>query len=175
MLVEKENSTPLMEEDKLPNLTGKIKTDENGREYIDNPNSPNGREYVYSSGVTNWDIYRKAAQENQTPQSWLQGSPIQYNVADGYDTNMSYESLINPELREDYFAKQQSLLGLIGKGAVRGVSAITAGTLESLGYLVNPNTYRALFGEEIVGDFENQFSKTFRELKESMNDLTDPI
>lgn len=47
MLVEKENSTPLMEEDKLPNLTGKIKTDENGREYIDNPNSPNGREYVY--------------------------------------------------------------------------------------------------------------------------------
>ena len=164
-----------MEEDKLPNLTGKIKTDENGREYIDNPNSPNGREYVYSSGVTNWDIYRKAAQENQTPQSWLQGSPIQYNVADGYDTNMSYESLINPELREDYFAKQQSLLGLIGKGAVRGVSAITAGTLESLGYLVNPNTYRALFGEEIVGDFENQFSKTFRELKESMNDLTDPI
>jgi hypothetical protein len=175
MLVEKENSTPLVEEDKLPNLTGKIKTDENGREYIDNPNSPNGREYVYSSGVTNWDIYRKAAQENQTPQSWLQGSPIQYNVADGYDTNMSYESLINPELREDYFAKQQSLLGLIGKGAVRGVSAITAGTLESLGYLVNPNTYRALFGEEIVGDFENQFSKTFRELKESMNDLTDPI
>jgi len=175
MLVEKENSTPLMEEDKLPNLTGKIKTDENGREYIDNPNSPNGREYVYSSGVTNWDIYRKAAQENQTPQSWLQGSPIQYNVADGYDTNMSYESLINPELREDYFAKQQSLLGLIGKGAVRGVSAITAGTLESLGYLVNPNTYRALFGEEIVGDFENQFSKTFRKLKESMNDLTDPI
>jgi hypothetical protein len=175
MLVEKENSTPLMEEDKLPNLTGKIKTDENGREYIDNPNSPNGREYVYSSGVTNLDIYRKAAQENQTPQSWLQGSPIQYNVADGYDTNMSYESLINPELREDYFAKQQSLLGLIGKGAVRGVSAITAGTLESLGYLVNPNTYRALFGEEIVGDFENQFSKTFRELKESMNDLTDPI
>ena len=164
-----------MEEDKLPNLTGKIKTDENGREYIDNPNSPNGREYVYSSGVTNLDIYRKAAQENQTPQSWLQGSPIQYNVADGYDTNMSYESLINPELREDYFAKQQSLLGLIGKGAVRGVSAITAGTLESLGYLVNPNTYRALFGEEIVGDFENQFSKTFRELKESMNDLTDPI
>lgn len=164
-----------MEEDKLPNLTGKIKTDENGREYIDNPNSPNGREYVYSSGVTNWNIYRKAAQENQTPQSWLQGSPIQYNVADGYDTNMSYESLINPELREDYFAKQQSLLGLIGKGAVRGVSAITAGTLESLGYLVNPNTYRALFGEEIVGDFENQFSKTFRELKESMNDLTDPI
>lgn len=164
-----------MEEDKLPNLTGKIKTDENGREYIDNPNSPNGREYVYSSGVTNWDIYRKAAQENQTPQSWLQGSPIQYNVADGYDTNMSYESLINPELREDYFAKQQSLLGLIGKGAVRGISAITAGTLESLGYLVNPNTYRALFGEEIVGDFENQFSKTFRELKESMNDLTDPI
>lgn len=164
-----------MEEDKLPNLTGKIKTDENGREYIDNPNSPNGREYVYSSGVTNWDIYRKAAQENQTPQSWLQGSPIQYNVADGYDTNMSYESLINPELREDYFAKQQSLLGLIGKGAVRGVSAITAGTLESLGYLVNPNTYRALFGKEIVGDFENQFSKTFRELKESMNDLTDPI
>lgn len=164
-----------MEEDKLPNLTGKIKTDENGREYIDNPNSPNGREYVYSSGVTNWDIYRKAAQENQTPQSWLQGSPIQYNVADGYDTNMSYESLINPELREDYFAKQQSLLGLIGKGAVRGVSAITAGTLESLSYLVNPNTYRALFGEEIVGDFENQLSKTFRELKESMNDLTDPI
>lgn len=164
-----------MEEDKLPNLTGKIKTDENGREYIDNPNSPNGREYVYSSGVTNWDIYRKAAQENQTPQSWLQGSPIQYNVADGYDTNMSYESLINPELREDYFAKQQSLLGLIGKGAVRGVSAITAGTLESLGYLINPNTYRALFGEEIVGDFENQVSKIFRELKESMNDLTDPI
>ena len=108
MLVEKENSTPLMEEDKLPNLTGKIKTDENGREYIDNPNSPNGREYVYSSGVTNWDIYRKAAQENQTPQSWLQGSPISYQDKSGSANQMSYETLIDPQKREKFLAKEQA-------------------------------------------------------------------
>jgi hypothetical protein len=168
------NQGPLMDNEELPDLTGKIKVDEHGRRYLDNPNSPNGREYVSSSGVTNMDIYRKAARENSTPDSWLNGSPIQYYVPEGYDTNMSYDTLLNPELREDYFAKQQSLLGLAGKSLVRGVSAITAGTLESLGYLVNPNTYKALFGGE-VDEFENQWSKTFRELKESMNDLTDPI
>lgn len=169
-----QNQGPLMDNEELPDLTGKIKVDEHGRRYLDNPNSPNGREYVSSSGVTNMDIYRKAARENSTPDSWLNGSPIQYYVPEGYDTNMSYDTLLNPELREDYFAKQQSLLGLAGKSLVRGVSAITAGTLESLGYLVNPNTYKALFGGE-VDEFENQWSKTFRELKESMNDLTDPI
>ncbi|WP_294063627.1 hypothetical protein [uncultured Fusobacterium sp.] len=174
MLINTQNQENLIDNE-IPDLTNSIKVDKTGKRYIDDPNSPSGRTYLYDSPVSNYDIMKKAAEENILPKEWLQNSPIHYNVADGYDTNMDYESLINPELREDYFAKQQSLLGLIGKGAVRGVSAITAGTLESLGYLVNPNTYRALFGEEIVGDFENQFSKTFRELKESMNDLTDPI
>lgn len=174
MLINTQNQENLID-NKIPDLTNSIKVDKTGKRYIDDPNSPSGRTYLYDSPISNYDIMKKAAEENILPKEWLQNSPIHYNVADGYDTNMDYESLINPELREDYFAKQQSLLGLIGKGAVRGVSAITAGTLESLGYLVNPNTYRALFGEEIVGDFENQFSKIFRELKESMNDLTDPI
>lgn len=174
MLINTQNQENLIDNE-IPDLTNSIKVDKTGKRYIDDPNSPSGRTYLYDSPISNYDIMKKAAEENILPKEWLQNSPIHYNVADGYDTNMDYESLINPELREDYFAKQQSLLGLIGKGAVRGVSAITAGTLESLGYLVNPNTYRALFGEEIVGDFENQFSKTFRELKESMNDLTDPI
>lgn len=175
MFQQEKMNTPLGESTRPPIFSPEdIKTDEYGREYIEGPNYPNGRGYI-QKGPDSWEIMKKAAQEDILPKEWLQNSPIHYKVADGYDTNMDYESLINPELREDYFAKQQSLLGLIGKGAVRGVSAITAGTLESLGYLVNPNTYRALFGEEIVGDFENQFSKTFRELKESMNDLTDPI
>lgn len=174
MLINTQNQENLIDNE-IPDLTNSIKVDKTGKRYIDDPNSPSGRTYLYDSPISNYDIMKKAAEENILPKEWLQNSPIHYNVADGYDTNMDYESLINPELREDYFAKQQSLLGLIGKGAVRGISAITAGTLESLGYLVNPNTYRALFGEEIVGDFENQFSKTFRELKESMNDLTDPI
>lgn len=174
MLINTQNQENLIDNE-IPDLTNSIKVDKTGKRYIDDPNSPSGRTYLYDSPISNYDIMKKAAEENILPKEWLQNSPIHYNVADGYDTNMDYESLINPELREDYFAKQQSLLGLIGKGAVRGVSAITAGTLESLGYLVNPNTYRALFGEEIVGDFENQFSKIFRELKESMNDLTDPI
>lgn len=174
MLINTKNQENLIDNE-IPDLTNSIKVDKTGKRYIDDPNSPSGRTYLYDSPISNYDIMKKAAEENILPKEWLQNSPIHYNVADGYDTNMDYESLINPELREDYFAKQQSLLGLIGKGAVRGVSAITAGTLESLGYLVNPNTYRALFGEEIVGDFENQFSKIFRELKESMNDLTDPI
>lgn len=174
MLINTQNQENLIDNE-IPDLTNSIKVDKTGKRYIDDPNSPSGRTYLYDSPISNYDIMKKAAEENILPKEWFQNSPIHYNVADGYDTNMDYESLINPELREDYFAKQQSLLGLIGKGAVRGVSAITAGTLESLGYLVNPNTYRALFGEEIVGDFENQFSKIFRELKESMNDLTDPI
>lgn len=173
MLVEKQNSIQ-NGDNKLPIFNdNEIKVDEYGREYIDNPHSENGREYI-QNGPNGWEILERAARENILPESWLKNSPISYQVADGYDTNMSYDTLLNPELREDYFAKQQSLLGLTGKSLVRGVSAITAGTLESLGYLVNHNTYKALFGGE-VDEFENQWSKTFRELKESMNDLTDPI
>lgn len=174
MLIDTQNRENLIDNE-IPDLTNSIKVDKEGRRYIDDPNTLSGRTYLYDSPVTNYDIMKKAAEEDILPESWLSNSPISYQVADGYDTNMSYDTLLNPELREDYFAKQQSLLGLTGKSLVRGVSAITAGTLESLGYLVNPNTYKALFGEEIVGDFENQFSKIFRELKESMNDLTDPI
>ena len=159
----------------IMDLTGKIKTDDKGREYIDNPNMPNGREYLLDTNVTAFDIYKRASETQSASDEWLSGSPIQFNAPEGYNTKMNFKTLKDPELREDFFAEQQSLLGLIGKGTVRGVSALTAGSLESLGYLVNPNTYRALFGEEIVGDFESQFSKTFRELKESINDLTDPV
>ena len=173
MLIDTQNRENLIDNE-IPDITDSIKVDKEGRRYIDDPNAPNGRTYLYDSPVTNYDIMKKAAEEDILPESWLSNSPISYQVADGYDTNMSYDTLLNPELREDYFAKQQSLLGLAGKSLVRGVSAITAGTLESLGYLVNPNTYKALFGGE-VDEFENQWSKTFRELKESMNDLTDPI
>lgn len=173
MLIDTQNRENLIDNE-IPDITDSIKVDKEGRRYIDDPNTPSGRTYLYDSPVTNYDIMKKAAEEDILPESWLSNSPISYQVADGYDTNMSYDTLLNPELREDYFAKQQSLLGLAGKSLVRGVSAITAGTLESLGYLVNPNTYKALFGGEI-DEFENQWSKTFRELKESMNDLTDPI
>lgn len=173
MLIDTQNRENLIDNE-IPDITDSIKVDKEGRKYIDDSNAPNGRTYLYDSPVTNYDIMKKAAEEDILPESWLSNSPISYQVADGYDTNMSYDTLLNPELREDYFAKQQSLLGLAGKSLVRGVSAITAGTLESLGYLVNPNTYKALFGGE-VDEFENQWSKTFRELKESMNDLTDPI
>lgn len=159
----------------IMDLTGKIKTDDKGREYIDNPNMPNGREYLLDTNVTAFDIYKRASETQSASDEWLSGSPVQFNAPEGYNTKMNFKTLKDPELREDFFAEQQSLLGLIGKGAVRGVSALTAGSLESLGYLINPNTYRALFGEEIVGDFENQVSKTFRELKESINDLTDPV
>ena len=77
-----------MDNEELPNLTDKIKVDEQGREYLDNPNMPNGKEYLSSSSITNMDIYRRAARENSTPDSWLNGSPIQYYVPEGYDTNM---------------------------------------------------------------------------------------
>lgn len=159
----------------IMDLTGKIKTDDKGREYIDNPNMPNGREYLLDTNVTAFDIYKRASETQSASDEWLSGSPVQFNAPEGYNTKMNFKTLKDPELREDFFAEQQSLLGLIGKGAVRGVSALTAGSLESLGYLINPNTYRALFGKEIVGDFENQVSKIFRELKESINDLTDPV
>nr|DAG94561.1 MAG TPA: hypothetical protein [Crassvirales sp.] len=159
----------------IMDLTGKIKTDDKGREYIDNPNMPNGREYLLDTNITAFDIYKRASETQSASDEWLSGSPVQFNAPEGYNTKMNFKTLKDPELREDFFAKQQSLLGLIGKGAVRGVSALTAGSLESLSYLVNPNTYRALFGEEIVGDFESQLSKTFRELKESINDITDPV
>ena len=40
----------------IMDLTGKIKTDDKGREYIDNPNMPNGREYLLDTNVTAFDI-----------------------------------------------------------------------------------------------------------------------
>lgn len=158
----------------LENLTGKIKTDEKGMRYIDNPDMPNGREYLLNTNVTSFDLYERYADTHSESDEWLSGSPVQFYAPEGYDTNMNLETLKNPELREDYFAKQQSILGLLGKSAVRGLTSLTVGTLEGLGYLINPNTYRALFGDEVVGEFENGFSRIFREIKESIND-TAPI
>lgn len=158
----------------IMDLTGKIKTDDKGREYIDNPNMPDGKEYLLNTNVTAFDIYKRASETQSASDEWLSGSPVQFYAPEDYNTNMNLETLKNPELREDYFAKQQSILGLLGKSAVRGLTSLTVGTLEDLGYLINPNTYRALFGEEIVGEFESEFSKVFRELKESIND-TAPI
>ena len=62
----------------LPDLTGKIKKDKNGREYIDNPDMPNGREYLLNTNITAFDIYKRLT------------------------------TLKNPKLREDYFAKQKA-------------------------------------------------------------------
>lgn len=95
------------EQAELPNLTGKIKVDKQGREYIIDPNTPNKRIYL-ESGPSNLDIYRKAAQENQTPQSWLQGSPISYQDKSGSANQMSYETLIDPQKREKFLAKEQA-------------------------------------------------------------------
>jgi hypothetical protein len=158
----------------IMDLTGKIKTDDKGREYIDNPNMPYGREYLLNTNITAFDIYKRAAETQSASDEWLSGSPVQFYAPEGYNTKMNLETLKNQELREDFFAKQQSVLGLLGKSSLRGISSLLVGTFEDIGYLVNPNTYRALFGEEIVGEFENEFSRVFRELKESIND-TSPI
>lgn len=158
----------------IMDLTGKIKTDDKGREYIDNPNMPDGREYLLNTNITAFDIYKRAAETQSASDEWLSGSPVQFYAPEGYNTKMNLETLKNPELREDFFAKQQSVLGLLGKSSLRGISSLLVGTFEDIGYLINPNTYRALFGEEIVGEFENEFSRVFRELKESIND-TSPI
>ncbi len=158
----------------LENLTGKIKIDEKGMRYIDNPDMPNGREYLLNTNVTSFDLYERYADTHSESDEWLSGSPVQFYAPEGYDAKMDLQTLKNPELREDYFAKQQSILGLLGKSAVRGLTSLTVGTLEGLGYLINPNTYRALFGDEVVGEFENEFSRIFREIKESIND-TAPI
>ena len=109
MLIDTQNRENLIDNE-IPDITDSIKVDKEGRRYIDDPNTPNGRTYLYDSPVTNYDIMKKAAEEDILPESWLSNSPISYQVADGYDTNMSYDTLLNPELREDYFAKQQSLL-----------------------------------------------------------------
>ena len=44
------------EQAELPNLTGKIKVDKQGREYIIDPNTPKKRIYL-KSGPSNLDIY----------------------------------------------------------------------------------------------------------------------
>lgn len=84
-----------------------IKTDEYGREYIEGPNYPNGRGYI-QKGPDSWEIMKKAAQEDILPKEWLQNSPIHYKAADGYSTNMDYETLIDPQKREKFLAKEQA-------------------------------------------------------------------
>lgn len=84
-----------------------VKTDEYGREYIDDPNSPNGRVYR-KKGPDSWEIMKKAAEENILPKEWLQNSPIHYKAADGYSTNMDYETLSDPQKREKFLAKEQA-------------------------------------------------------------------
>ena len=51
---------------------------------------------------------KKAAEENILPKEWLQNSPIHYKAADGYSTNMDYETLIDPQKREKFLAKEQA-------------------------------------------------------------------
>ena len=92
-------------QNELPDLTDKIKKDEKGRKYIE---TPNGRTYLYDSPVSNYDIMKKAAEENILPKEWLQNSPIHYKAADGYSTNMDYETLIDPQKREKFLAKEQA-------------------------------------------------------------------
>lgn len=84
-----------------------IKTDEYGREYIEGPNYPNGRGYI-QKGPDSWEIMKKAAQEDILPKEWLQNSPISYQDKSGTTTQMSYETLINPQKREKFLAKEQA-------------------------------------------------------------------
>ena len=51
---------------------------------------------------------KKAAEENILPKEWLQNSPIHYKAADGYSTNMDYETLSDPQKREKFLAKEQA-------------------------------------------------------------------
>lgn len=92
----------------LPDLTGKIKKDKNGREYIDNPDMPNGREYLLNTNITAFDIYKRAAETQSASDEWLSGSSVQFHAPEGYNTKMNLTTLKNPKLREDYFAKQKA-------------------------------------------------------------------
>lgn len=92
----------------LENLTGKIKTDEKGMRYIDNPDMPNGREYLLNTNVTSFDLYERYADTHSESDEWLSGSPVQFYAPEGYDTKMNLTTLKNPKLREDYFAKQKA-------------------------------------------------------------------
>lgn len=113
------------EQAELPDLTGKIKVDKQGREYIIDPNEPNKRIYL-ESGPSNMDIYRKAARENSTPDSWLNGSPISYQDKSGSAKQMPYETLIDPQKREKFLAKEQAqhLQSQIQVGLIFFIAAI---------------------------------------------------
>lgn len=63
---------------------------------------------IFNGGPDSWEIMKKAAQEDILPKEWLQNSPIHYKAADGYSTNMDYETLSDPQKREKFLAKEQA-------------------------------------------------------------------
>ncbi len=113
-------------QNEIPDITDKIKKDEKGREYIDDPNAPNGRTYLYDSPVSNYDIMKKAAEENILPESWLSNSPISYQDKSGSAKQMPYETLIDPQKREKFLAKEQAqhLQSQIQVGLIFFIAAI---------------------------------------------------
>ena len=57
MLINTQNQENLIDNE-IPDLTNSIKVDKTGKRYIDDPNSPSGRTYLYDSPISNYDIMK---------------------------------------------------------------------------------------------------------------------
>jgi len=94
-----------------------------------------------------------------------------YGGVRGIDESLGAADLEDiPEAR----AQAQSGIGLIGKALGQSINEMVLGTLESSGYLLDATGIaNSIAGNE--GEFDNWFSKIFRDAKESINEKYLPI
>lgn len=124
-----------------------------------------------SSGNIDWTDFRKQA-SIEAPINQPIGLAFEpYGGIKSADEGMtSYDLEDIPEAR----AQQQGGLELLGKALGQAVTETTLGTIESAGYLLDvPGIYDSVTGNE--AEFDNFFSKIFRDIKNNINDKYFPI
>lgn len=123
--------------------------------------------------------YRESAEQQGIDlskyQSPFQGTPSRIKLED-YEDYLPTGGIdpISRDIDEER-AQAQTGLELTGKAFGQAATELTLGTLEGIGYLVDaPATvYNGLQGKE--EEFDNWWSKTFREAKETINEEWFPI
>lgn len=147
-----------------------VQTDDIGKYIIDE----NGqKDYLLDTPLFNYDDILRRYRDEFKYLPERTNIPLISGGVD-YTTPMSYDTANNPLTQEDFLAQNQSGWGLLGKSLLKGVAAVTAGTLESIGYFFAPDNYGAVAGQ--AGEqFESEFSRIFRELKEKIGEAGGPI
>lgn len=159
---EKEKAIGLNSED--------IHTDQKGRYFIDENGN---KEYLLNTAPFDYNEILRKYEEEMHFLPGREGIPLIGGGVD-YTTPISYDIAKDPVQQEDYLARQQSKWGLLGKSLVRGFSEATLGALEAIGYLGSADAWKGIAGKA-GEDYETEFSRIFRELKEDLNEAAGPI